>query len=695
VKLEHPNATACLQVCNKVIGALGPDRLARFGKDLAVREQLDRSEQLLSFFESSTADQQWAVVAILLIGQSQVFDGSGGSPEALKELVDQLVALEKFYAPMGGIVGYHAEFLKRLVTPPESALAEALTLRVPTGWELSGETTEYAKWGIESLDQLAELYPAGGAGDRLDLADPVSGEALPAVKLPFMGRTLLEGLIRDLEGREYLHYRLTGIKLVTPIGIMTSAEKGNSRRVRELCKKNNWFGRGEANFFLFEQPLAPVISEEGNWLSSGPCQLELKPGGHGVLWRLASELGVLKWFEERGRSKLLVRQINNPIAGTDSGLLSFAGIGCHENKDFGFASCDRLLNRPEGMNVLVQSQSHDGFHTTISNIEYTEFSRYGIADTPRDAGSPYSVYPCNTNILFADIQRVNALTASTPLPGMLINLKTSFGDGGCSKRAGRLESTMQNIADFMGTVSDDALNENDVLRLPTYLTYGPRRTTLSVSKQKFVPGKPIEGTPQGAYYQVLQNARDLLSDCGMDVPVLASEDQYISAGPNIIFHYHPSLGPLYSVIRQKIRGGSIQEGGELHLELAELDLQSLDLEGSLLVTGLAGSCRLQNVKVRNQGIDRDVENTFWDGGVVRSEALTITLQGHSRFVAEDVCFDGNMDVVVPDNVLMRAIQEGDSVRFETEALDSEESYWSYSWNADLGVALSKIGAKTR
>jgi len=43
------------------------------------------------------------------------------------------------------------------------------------------------------------MYPLGGSADRLGLVDPNSGECLPAAMLPFCGRTLLEGLIRDLQ----------------------------------------------------------------------------------------------------------------------------------------------------------------------------------------------------------------------------------------------------------------------------------------------------------------------------------------------------------------------------------------------------------------------------------------------------------------------------------------------------------------
>ena len=65
----------------------------------------------------------------------------------------------------------------------------------------------------------------GGAGDRLRLLDEKTGKPLPAAMLKFCGRTLLEGLLRDLQAREYSFYKLTGKRVITPVALMTSHEK--------------------------------------------------------------------------------------------------------------------------------------------------------------------------------------------------------------------------------------------------------------------------------------------------------------------------------------------------------------------------------------------------------------------------------------------------------------------------------------
>lgn len=60
---------------------------------------------------------------------------------------------------------------------------------------------QMAAKGLLSLPQLAEIYPVGGAGDRLGLLCDVTQEPLPAAMLPYCGRLMLEGLVRDLQVR--------------------------------------------------------------------------------------------------------------------------------------------------------------------------------------------------------------------------------------------------------------------------------------------------------------------------------------------------------------------------------------------------------------------------------------------------------------------------------------------------------------
>src|SRR3989344_3576464 len=104
---------------------------------------------------------------------------------------------------MGGIIGYHEKVLFLLKQGPTPSSFSAL-YHSPSFLDISAPTEaveEMIAWGIEGLAELAEIYPLGGAADRLHLIEEGTGLELPAAKLPFAGKSLFESLIRDLAAR--------------------------------------------------------------------------------------------------------------------------------------------------------------------------------------------------------------------------------------------------------------------------------------------------------------------------------------------------------------------------------------------------------------------------------------------------------------------------------------------------------------
>ncbi|CAN1128471.1 UTP--glucose-1-phosphate uridylyltransferase 3, chloroplastic [Linum perenne] len=208
-----------------------------------------------------------------------------------------------------------------------------LEIHAPSGPDLSKDTdyaSQAAMWGIEGLPDLGEIYPLGGSAYRLGLVDPDTGECLPAAMLPYCGRTLLQGLIRDV------------------------------------------------------QPLVPAVSaEDGKWLVAKPFSPVSKPGGHGVIWKLAYDNDIFQWFYDHGRKGATVRQAvglfalcSNVVASTDLTLLALAGMGLRHGKKLGFASCKRASGATEGINVLVEKKDLNGkWAYGLSCIEYTEFDK--------------------------------------------------------------------------------------------------------------------------------------------------------------------------------------------------------------------------------------------------------------------------------------------------------------------------------
>lgn len=672
---------------------------------------------LQKFLLNASLQHEFIIKSLFAIGQGErVFQADFGKEGELEELLERLVSVEHFYSSIGGLIGYHLRMLQLL--SGGSSKEERRSFYHPAeGVDISCENSlvrKSVKEGLFHMKNLAEIYPVGGAADRLSLQDERTGEQLPAACLPFLGRSLLEGLIVDLQAREYLHYKLTKEQLTTPVAMMTSKEKNNHQHILDICEENGWFGRGEESFRFFCQPSVPAVNKSGDWCLQGSLKLILKPGGHGAIWRLAQEEGIFDWFFSQGKIKALIRQINNPVAGTDYGILAFTGVGFAQNKRFGFASCPRQIKTSEGVNVIIETPKEGSVQYVLTNIEYCDFKRFGIVDQPEKPGSLYSQFSSNTNLLFADLKAVQEAVEKCPIPGILVNLKKMTYQTGTGQKKeeeiARLESTMQNIADFFTEDFPSSLQKGERGKLQTYLTYNKRRKTISTAKRAFTLGSSLVETPEGCFLDILNNGRELLTECGLQVPEENDPAIFFTKGPSFIFLYHPALGPLYSVITQKIRGGKLSLGSELQLQIAELDMTDLDVQGSLLVhadcvmghvsgkgilnySSNCGKCTLKNVSVRNKGIDFDMPNVYWKNEIARQESCHIILRGRSEFYAENVTFAGDFFIEVEDGVRVTAIQKDQDIEFIKESLGDVAWQWNYSLGSDNVIVLEKQVAK--
>jgi UTP---glucose-1-phosphate uridylyltransferase len=697
------------------------DRIAIVNELPEVRDFFLKSPFLATFASSLELERDFVLKSVIAIGQGPiVFRGLNeilDPVKALENLLEILLQVEKSYKSLGGVIGYHLTLLKLIAAKRNPSELQAKNVRYlhPAGFEISKNTPfidECLRWGIEHLHEIAEIYPVGGAGDRLNLSDVMTHEPLPAGLLNFCGRTLFERLFQDLQAREYLHYKLTKKNILTPVVLMTSHEKGNHQHILEICEEHHWFGRPKESIRCIVQPLIPVVTIEGNWCTTGPLQLTLKPGGHGVLWQVALETGIFNWLASQKRRKILIRQINNPIAAMDNGLLIFAGLGIKKNKFFGFASCGRLLNSPEGMDVLIEKHAKDGFEYCLTNVEYTEFENKGLKDTPLFSDSPYSTFPSNTNILFADIEEISRIAREHPFPGLLINMKSkaSYIDKegrGSFIESGRLEATMQNIADYIVEKSPSQLSEEKQRELKSYITFNHRRKTISVVKSLYVKDKPIQGTPEGCLYEILENYFDLFNNyCQFSIPPMPPLEEYLEKGPSFFVLLHPALGPMFNLIAQKIQCGTIASLSELQLEIADIEIKNLFLDGSFRVIAQnsmgkvneegylvyahdTSKCILRDVMIKNKGIDRQLTTIkdYWSNQPSRTEEMCIKLYGNGEFIAENIRFTGHHLIEVPDGQRIIALQDNEKIKFHSEPIKTSAPLFQYSFNQQNQVVL--------
>jgi hypothetical protein len=173
---------------------------------------------------------------------------------------------------------------------------------------------------------------------------------------------------------------------------------------------------------------------------------------------------------------------------------------------------------------------------------------------------------------------------------------------------------------------------------------------------------------------------------------------------------------LIPVLPVQIVGGSLAVGSELQLEIAELCMRHVSIEGSLVIRAenvmgetavrrTSGSireriltfgqrtarCRLENVTVRNLGIDWScLANVYWQNRLQRDEMLEVVLHGDAELDARDVVLEGAGVIEVPAGHRLRITRAPgggptDHVR-ELEVLQrgvGGEAVPSWQWQYDL------------
>lgn len=627
------------------------------------------------------------------------------------ECMSILLEVDRFYESIGGLVGYHVAVITNIYRNqnhlPLNQDAPFIEFMSPPYLDMREKSAEY--WhnvysGVHSLGLITEFHAVGGAGDRLNLIDPTTCEPKPAANLIIFGKSLLEWLFDDIDGREYFSWQVTSKRVTIPVVLMTSLEKKNDIEIESLCIANNWFSRDPETVFRVIQPLAPLVDTDGYLVAKEYFQPALKPGGHGVIWKIAEDFGVYERLQKEKISSILVRQINNPLSGMDGALLALPGQGIREKKVFGFASCPMKEGFHEGLNVLQKRVDGPLIEYSLSNIEYVVFETLKKSDPEIFSGA----CPANVNLLYADIDAIVKASHNTPFPGLIVNMKNevdAIDEHGSNspKKAARLESTMQNISEEFRLMLQD--QEGPLVdMLPSFIQLYDRIQILSVTKRAFhSTSDSFHETPISFMYDWVLSTRILLNSfCSTTLPdSRGSITEFLRLGPEFLFTFHPSLGPLWEVIGQKIMRNRIAEGTALHVGLSEIFMADCLIDGTLSMRALLpvqqqiGLNRrpkvyLQNVRIINDARVLPKNCGFVDviqliqRGVSQDTGCQIVLEGSAQIWAENITISGPFSLYVPDK--MRAVleQEGeDKVTVIFEPITDSKKNWDYtlSWKS--------------
>ena len=242
---------------------------------------------------------------------------------------------------------------------------------------------------------------------------------------------------------------------------------------------------------------------------------------------------------------------------------------------------------------------------------------------------------------------------------------------------GRLESTMQNIADVF--VEEREAQLSHVRTERTFVTYNWRHKTISPAKKAFQPGGSLNETPEKSFYDLMTAHRELLAEyCQFRLPRERSlEDVLRTIRPSSPL---PSgVGAALCAHRPETSRGQLSEGAELCLELAEGSFEKIYVEGSLRVIAkqplgqirfskTGGRCELKNVRVKNRGVDWSRSSPFWRARFLRHESAEIILEGHSEFIAENVNLEGAARFVVKDGERLRLTPSQRGIQIEQTQL---------------------------
>lgn len=695
LKKEYKKLSHLLQQLNKLLSEV--EKISFLYSLSEVNIFFSKRKPLKKKIQALSGQDQLLFLHFVLIGQAihlfPEINSHNMEAKKLQNVLPILRDLNHFYSLIGGVLGYQITTIEVLLNEYCHPTDELLP---PSGIDISQCSLEVRSFIVEGIlrqDIFAEIYPIGGIGDRFKCSSDSNEQSMPTAMVPFLGRTLLEGLIRDLQAKEYLHYLITGKQLNTPIILMTS-EEDNHLQISKICKRNKFFGRDPKTIFFLSQPLVPTFTKEGQWCLKDENNFLCKPGGHGAVWKLALDSGGFNWLQKMGRRKVLIRQINNPIAGCDYGILAFTGIGASRDFSFGFASCLRQVKTQEGVNVIKYNREKN--KSVLSCIEYCDFKKYHMSDMAVDSKSIYSSFPSNTNIIFADITILEQAVHQMPYPNFIVNFKEDRhfvpGKNLVREKIARLESTMQHISE-----APIIANSNT-----TYLTLHDRKKTISAVKRYQQVSHDSLETIEGGFRDLLYNNLFLLQNhCKWSLGSNISENPETLPG---LFLYHPALGPLYSIIIQKLRSGTLAYGAELQLEIADIIMDRVTIEGSLVIiaknimghwkneklhfSSKIGKCIFHNVHIKNQGIEYSINNAFWKNEISRKELCFIELEGNSLFVARDIVIEGNEHIFVPNGKKMIATKVDGKILYQVMPLsEEEESLWDMQLNNDNKITL--------
>lgn len=188
---------------------------------------------------------------------------------------------------------------------------------IPEGESLSydGDGTmpfsEAEQKGIEAMSGACFVLVAGGLGERLGY----SGIKLSLETNLCTNKSYLNVYIKYIQAMQYLARLKTGRDDIRiPLAIMTSGD--TDPLTRKLLKDNNNFGMDEDLITIVMQDKVAALKDGSAGLAlddDDRWEIQTKPHGHGDVHHLLYREGLVKKWEEEGKTHVIFLQDTNAL----------------------------------------------------------------------------------------------------------------------------------------------------------------------------------------------------------------------------------------------------------------------------------------------------------------------------------------------------------------------------------------------
>jgi UDP-N-acetylglucosamine/UDP-N-acetylgalactosamine diphosphorylase len=174
---------------------------------------------------------------------------------------------------------------------------------VPAGPQQKRKYSTAIKLGEEliSAGKVAAFVVAGGQGTRLKFDGPKGDFPISPVR----NKTFFQIFAETIAAASKKY------QTVCPWYIMTSPL--NYGQTIKIFRKNNYYGLGKKNVFIFQQGTLPNFSATGKILLADKANIACSPDGHGGSIKALYHSGALKDMKRRGIEYMSYWQVDNPL----------------------------------------------------------------------------------------------------------------------------------------------------------------------------------------------------------------------------------------------------------------------------------------------------------------------------------------------------------------------------------------------